>query len=315
LLPAALAPAWRAAADSPPAEPDPDVGADDPLTMSFLRRYTPQGGEIDVHAVWGRGPGFTSYLISYPSEGLRITGFMNVPDGSGPFPIVACNHGYINPAVYRTGQGSKREADYLAARGYLTVSSDYRGHGGSEGQPDGGHLDTGYARDVINLIASAQRHPKADAGRVGVWGHSMGGNLAYKLMVTRSEVRATVVFAGVSASAVDDFYYLAQMIRRPLAELVQRFNVPEADPERYARMSPITYLRWMAGPVQLHHGTADANVPYWHTQQLVQALATAGVPYEFYSYPGAPHTFSGATWELAMRRTVAFFDRYLKGAS
>ena len=42
------------------------------------------------------------------------------------------------------------------------------------------------------------------------------------------------------------------------------------------------------------------------------ASAEQGATTELYLYPGADHTFVGDDWELAMSRSLAFFDRYVK---
>jgi len=309
-----------AAAEEPAATPVlstlPVPPGEDPAerrTIAALRARRYEGGEITVLDTLRQAPAFTTYLISYPADELQVTGFLNVPAGEGPFPVVILNHGYVNPATYRPGANYvRREADYLAARGYLTAGSDYRGHGNSPGTAAGGHLEPAYVIDVLNLMASVRRLPQADPARIGVWGHSMGGSISERVMVVSPDVRATVIWAGVSADAVDAWLYLRDWLRRPEEELVRRFGHPDAIPEQYRRMSARAYLADVVGPVQIHHGTADASVPYQHGQTLAEALTALGKPHEFYSYPGAPHSFSGATWDLAMRRTLAFFDTYLK---
>lgn len=104
-------------------------------------------------AVLKETPAFTRYAIEYSSDGFTITGYMNVPSGSGPFPVVILNHGYYDPDRYQTGNGTLAAADFLARRGYLTIASDYRVYGGSEdGQNDfrGG----GERRHAIHLRPS-----------------------------------------------------------------------------------------------------------------------------------------------------------------
>jgi len=40
-----------------------------------------------------------------------------------------------------------------------------------------------------------------------------------------------------------------------------------------------------------------------------------GKPHELHTYPGAPHNWVGPTWNLAVTRTLAFFDQHVKAAS
>jgi hypothetical protein len=96
---------------------------------------------------------FTRYLFAYPSDGLRITGMLNRPKGAGPFQVVILNHGYYPLDVYQTGNGSKLAADYLAARGFLTLAPDFRSHAGSDDAPN--LFRAGHVIDTLNLIPLA----------------------------------------------------------------------------------------------------------------------------------------------------------------
>jgi len=53
-------------------------------------------------------------------------------------------------------------------------------------------------------------------------------------------------------------------------------------------------------------------VPLQFSQTLANDLQAAGKPVEFYTYAGADHNISQG-FTLAMARSVAYFDRYLKG--
>ncbi|HYF65638.1 MAG TPA: hypothetical protein VD886_22610, partial [Herpetosiphonaceae bacterium] len=114
-----------------PATPAPPTATPDPwaeyaqFTIEGLRaREYGTEGEIEIVEVMEETASFTRYLIAYPSDGLRITGMMNLPYGDGPFPVVILNHGYYPLDVYQTGNGTKLAADYLADRGFLTLSPD-----------------------------------------------------------------------------------------------------------------------------------------------------------------------------------------------
>ncbi len=104
---------------------------------------------------------FTRYDITYLSDGLRITGTMQIPTaGKPPFPVIVMNHGYFNRTEYFSGDGTDRAAEYLNRHGYLTLSSDYRSWGGSEAGPS--LFYSGLVIDVFNFMRAAADIPEAD---------------------------------------------------------------------------------------------------------------------------------------------------------
>lgn len=124
-----LAPAPSPAA-TPTATPLPYLMY--PYSIAGLREREFEGGEISLDVRLAFNDVYSAYLISYPSDGLRITGMLYIPAGNGPFPVIVMNHGYYPRSDYSSGDGSDRAAKYLVERGYFTISSDYRTWGGSD---------------------------------------------------------------------------------------------------------------------------------------------------------------------------------------
>jgi alpha-beta hydrolase superfamily lysophospholipase len=272
------------------------------------RRYV--GSQVQLHGLFGESPKFKAYLIFYESDGLRISGMMNVPKGEGPFPVIVLCHGYIHPDKYATGNDTWRQADYLADHGYVTIAPDYRSHAASDDAASFFHI--GYAQDVLNLIASLNTVDKADPRRVGLWGHSMGGAIALKAGVVSKTVDAVALFGAVHADERVNFEY--GMGNGPGAYGVSLMGTPNSglfSHLLYKRMSPINYLD-LSPPLSIHHGTADTVVPYEWSEDLYQAAQEQGLAAELFLYPGAEHTLVGEDWDLAMERTLDFFDRYVK---
>jgi uncharacterized protein len=300
--------------------PVPQSAGEDPSdqrTIAGLRARTYDGSQIEIVRTLATTGTYTSYQITYQSDGLRISGYLNVPrgpHGEGPFPVILANHGFVNPAGYVAvaSNYTKREGDYLASRGYLVAGSDLRGHGNNPGTAVGSHLESAYVIDALNLLAALKSFPQADVSRVGVWGHSNGGSISERIMVISRDVRATVIWAGVSADATDAWLYLRDWLHRPEAQVRAQYGHPDELSDLYRRMSSRGYLADVVGPVQIHHGTADTSVPYQHGVQLDRRLTEAGRPHELFTYPGAPHNWVGPTWDTAIARTLAFFDAQLR---
>src|SRR5512138_3580857 len=87
---------------TPTLTPTPTLAPDEQYTIDFLRRRTYGGGQIEIMETMEDNVWFTRYLIRYPSDGLKIYGFINVPKGDGPFPVIIAVHGFVNVASYQT---------------------------------------------------------------------------------------------------------------------------------------------------------------------------------------------------------------------
>ena len=104
---------------APAGSPEQPEDAGDERTIAGLRARAYESGPIEIVRTLATTPQYTSYLIAYPSDGLRVTGYLNVPHGEGPFPVLLVNHGYVPPAGYVAvaSNYTKREGDFFAARG------------------------------------------------------------------------------------------------------------------------------------------------------------------------------------------------------
>jgi uncharacterized protein len=281
-----------------------------PYYVESLRNRAYAAETITVVAPLERNAAFTRYLISYDSDGLRITGLMNVPAGEGPFPVIVLAHGYYDPASYVPGDGTQPFADAFARQGYLTLAPDYRIYGGSDKGPD--PYRTGFAVDVVNLIVSVKSLPQARADAIGLWGHSMGGGIALEaLVINPPGLRAAALLAPMSGDIAEN--YSAIVATRGSASLGPDWAMaPQDAPSAYQQLSPINYLKYVSVPVQIHHGQSDLVVPPAWSVRLAQSLTDAGKDAVFYLYPGAGHSFYGNTWNLYLARNLVFFDAILK---
>lgn len=273
--------------------------------------------EIKIERTLAENPTFTKQLISYFSNGLKITGVMNVPKGDGSFPAIILNHPYLSFTTYKSGDGTGREADFLASKGFVTIAPDYRGYGGSDNAPDGpGLLRNGYVLDVLNLIPAVKKLSFVDPKRIGIWGHSMGAGIAIRAVVVSPDILATVLFAPRSANLSDEFKALSQshdqLDKKIAASFKESFSSPSKNPTFFEKISPVNFLNQLLGPVMIHHSQNDNHNPFSWSEKLANALKNSGKEVEFISYAGSQHTFQGTTWQKAMEKTLEFFNRNLK---
>ena len=295
-----------------------------PLEISAMRARDYPGSDIIIEDVLDPGVNYSRYYVSYLSEGLKIYALMTIPNGEKPatgWPVVIFNHGYIPPDVYRTTERYIAYVDLIARSGYIVFRSDYRGHDRSEGNAGGAYSRPDYTVDVLNAVAAMKKYPDADSNRIGMWGHSMGGYITLRSMVISQDIKAGVIWAGVVASYPDLLY---NWRRGPTASpdstprpgswrstFVDQYGSPEENPGFWNSISANSYLTDLSGPIQLHHGTSDEDVPLEFSENLFFQMLDVGEYVEFYKYDGDNHNIS-KYFSTAMQRTIEFFDRYVK---
>jgi dipeptidyl aminopeptidase/acylaminoacyl peptidase len=290
--------------------------APDPASIAALIATRYDAGALRLGRERGSTSAYRQYFVTYESNGLRISGRINIPRGKGPFPAVVLAHGYVDPAVYTNGETMLRERDRLARQGYVTLHIDYRNHAQSDKDPrNDANLRAGYTVDAINAGLALKKASYVDHDRVALIGRSMGGGVVYNVLVVRPGLfRAAVAYAPVSSDTVDNF---DKWVRRDTSRagaaraVIGRLGTPEANPAAWAATSPRTYFARITEPLLIHHGTADEDCPIAWSRESVAALRAKGKSVELDVYPGGRHTLTSPQWDTSIRRTEAFVAKHL----
>ena len=307
--------------------PTPDPYA--PYSISAMAARAYGGGELEIVERMETNERFARYLISYPSDGITIYGFMNVPHEGSKFPVAIVLHGYINPAEYDTLAYTSRYADALADAGYFVLHPNLRGFPPSEeaaseeeaasddeaSSDDDDAFRTGLAADVLNLMAIVREQSsdpegplrRADAEAIHLWGHSMGGGVVLRVVTILREpyLRAGVLYGAMSGDEVQNYRKIMEWSEGRSGQ----FELA-ASPDALQAISAIHHLQRINTPLSIHHGEGDETVPAEWSADLCARLQALDHPVECFSYNAASHTFYGAWEELFNKRVVEFFDRY-----
>ena len=302
---------------------------ENPLSIISMRKKDYPVSELVIEQTLPAGTNYIQYIASYKSDGLKIYGLLTIPTGIKPkngWPVIIFNHGYIPPDTYKTTERYVAYVAALAKNGYIVYKPDYRGHGNSEGQPEGAYYSPSYAIDTLNALSSLKRFKEADPERIGMWGHSMGGNIILRdIVVDTKDIKAAVIWGGVVGTYNDLMNNWQRKVRyqpstRELSQrnnyrktLTDRYGTPDSNSVFWNSIDPTHFLTDVTTPIQLHTGGNDEEVPVTFSVNLKDRLEKAGKYAEYYNYPGGDHNISSPNFELAMQRSIDFFNKYLKG--
>ena len=305
-----------------------------PIGIEYLRSLKIDSDAPVIEEELSDGSNYKRYVVSYLSEGNKVYGLLTVPNETVPeggFPAVVFNHGYIPPAQYETTQNYASYVDYLAKNGFVVFKIDFRGNGKSEGDPSGSYFSSAYTIDAISAVKSLQKYELVNPEKIGMWGHSMSGNVTLRSMLVSDDIKAGVIWAGAVYSYADfakygisDNSYVhrpyetsegEQEKNREISSEVQKIRT---EPDKidfsndfWTSVSLTQNLKYLSGALQIHHATNDPVVNIGYTRDLEGVLESAGKDYSVYEYEGGGHNIVSPYYDTAMQRTVEFFREKL----
>jgi dipeptidyl aminopeptidase/acylaminoacyl peptidase len=152
----------------------------------------------------------------------------------------------------------------------------------------------------------------------------MGGSITLRdLVVDRTDIKVATIWGGVVGSYNDIiFNWQSRVTYKPDSEdlmlrnknldvLEGLYGTPATNPDFWNSVDPTFFLKDIAIPVQIDVGLSDNQVPPDFSKGLYDKLKTLGKTAEYYGYSGSNHDIN-QSFTLAMKRTIDFFNRYLK---
>lgn len=295
------------------------------MTIPHLRQRSYKSSLAELTKL-SEDPNYTSYLTSYSSDGLRVNGLLTKPKGEMPeggWPAVIFIHGYIPPTQYQTTQNYVDYVNYLARNGLVVFKIDLRGHGKSEGEPGGAYYSPDYIIDALNAYVALQASNFVKKDNIGLWGHSMAGNVVMRTLAVKPEIKAAVIWAGavytysdLAEYGIDDNSYRPPVVTTPRANRRQElFNsYGQFNPEHpFWKQVPATnYLLDIKGAIQIHHAIDDTVVNIGYSRGLDNLLDRTQIPHQLFEYQTGGHNLTGVSFTQAMGRSVEFLKTNLK---
>jgi dipeptidyl aminopeptidase/acylaminoacyl peptidase len=251
------------------------------------------------------------------ADGMKVHGQLFVPASvahAGKHPALVFFHGGSRRQMllgwhymeyYNNAYGFNQ---YLASRGYVVLSLNYRGGIGYglefRETPHYGATGASEFNDVLGAAEFLRARPDVDAAHIGVWGGSYGGYLSALALARASDKFA----AGVDMHGVHD-WNLEVTSAAPARDREKRQAI-----EKLAfDSSPMSSVGTWRSPVLLIQGDDDRTVAFAQTVQLTEALRKQGVHVEQLIFPDEVHDFLlHRNWLAAYRAADEFLSRYLK---
>jgi dipeptidyl aminopeptidase/acylaminoacyl peptidase len=298
-----------------------------PLSIQAMRSRDYLGGDIKIEETLTPEAKYNRYIASYKSDGLKIYALLLIPNGVKPdqgWPVIVLNHGYIIPEKYTPDGNYISYADAFAKNGYVVFKPNYRGNGKSDGSPTSTYFSPDYVIDDLNAIASIKKYPVVNPNKIGVWGHSMGGNITLRdIVINTNDIKAAAIWGGVVAPINDImFNWQNRVSYKPDVQdlllrnknkdlLISIYKTPTTNPDFWNSVDPTYFLEDIITPIQISVGLSDNQVPPDFSKGLYSKLKILGKNVEYYEYIGNNHDIN-QSFTLAMKRTIDFFNHYLK---
>jgi dipeptidyl aminopeptidase/acylaminoacyl peptidase len=294
------------------------------LTIPYLRARNYDSSITGMEKV-SENNLYESYLASYTSDGLKINGQLTKPREEMPqggWPAIVFVHGYIPPSQYQTFSNYSSYVDYLAREGFVVFKIDLRGHADSEGEPGGAYYSSDYIIDVLSAYSALQESDFVNHKKIGLWGHSMAGNVVFRSLASKPGIPAVVIWAGAVYSYTDwDKYGIQDGSYQPPNDDSERARkrrlllstYGEFDPKSsfWKQVAPTNYLSEIKGAVQLNHAIDDNVVDIGYSRDLSSLLGQAGITHDLKEYQTGGHNLAGASFNQAMQNTVNFYKNHL----
>ena len=188
----------------------------------------------------------------------------------------------------------------LAQKGYIVMCVDNRGtaYRGVEFKKctykQLGKLEVTDQIETAKYLATL---PYVDKNRIGTFGWSYGGYLS-SLCIT---IGADFFKTAIAVAPVTNWRYYDNIY-------TERFmSLPQENPKGYDDNSPINHVNKLKGKYLLIHGSADDNVHYQNTMEMVSALVNAKKQFDLFIYPDKNHGISGGNTRMHLYTKMTNF--------
>jgi dipeptidyl aminopeptidase/acylaminoacyl peptidase len=246
------------------------------------------------------------YIDWKARDGMTLHGYLTVPKGEGPFPLIVLPHG--GPFVSETVVYDEW-SQMLANNGYLVLQPQYRGstnfgleyykkafiNGGQGGYAMQDDKDDG----ALHLVEQGL----ADKDRIAMFGWSYGGYAALVAASRTPQIHQCVIAGAAVSDTLMQVSYYSDRVRG--AQEIEQLNMWSDS------INPIKEVSKVNVPILLIHGNVDQRVPPAHVRKYLDELEKYNKPYKYVELDGADHFSNTLFYNHQIELYTSMID-YLK---
>ncbi len=312
---------------------DFSVSSRDDADATWIVAFTVDNGPVPFYAydrktrtatfLFDNQPALNKYTlatmepISFTSrDGLTIHGYLTLPPGEERknLPLVLNVHG--GPWA-RDDWGYRPDVQWFANRGYVCLQVNYRGSTGyGKAFMNAGNKEWGGKMhdDLVDAVNWAVERGIADPKKVAIFGGSYGGYAA----LVGATFTPDVFCCAVDIVGPSNIITLIQTIPPYWAPLIsifhQRVGDPSTEEEFLKSRSPLFKVDQIKIPMLIGQGANDPRVKQAESEQIVEAMKSKGIPYEYMLFPDEGHGFAKPENRLKFYAAAEkFLAKYMGG--
>jgi dipeptidyl aminopeptidase/acylaminoacyl peptidase len=285
------------------------------LYISSAQEFAPKKLTDQTAQVGGWKLGSVEVVSWKSKDGTVIEGVLHKPADYDPkrkYPLLVKIHG--GP----TGVSQPRflPSDYaypvqaFLEKGALILEPNYRGSAGYGAKfraLNVRNLGVGDMWDVMSGVDSLIAKGLVDPTKLAAMGWSQGGYISAFLTTHTDRFKAISVGAGISDWTT---YYVSTDITPFTLQYLGA--TPWADPQIYAKTSPITTIRQAKTPTLIQQGSADHRVPVPDSFELYRGLLDQQVDARLILYTGFGHGIDKPRSALALlQANLDWFSHFI----
>jgi len=249
-------------------------------------------------------------------DGLTIHGYLTLPSGQGKrnLPLVLNVHG--GPQA-RDTWGYNPEVQWLVNRGYACLQVNYRGSTAyGKVFQNAGNKEWGRKMhdDLVDAVAWTVSQGIADPKKVAIYGGSYGGYAALVGATLTPDLFCCAVDIVGPSNLITLIRSIPPYWSTFLASFYRRVGNPDTEEEFLKSRSPLFKVDQIKIPILIAQGANDPRVKQAESEQIVEAMRSRGIDYEYMLFPDEGHGFAKPENRLRFYAAAEkFLAKYLGG--